>query len=264
MGSFGIGAKLRQERIGQGLSIEDVARETRIKPRFLEAIEADELETLPGLVFTRSFVKQFALTVKLDPDPLVAELPKQDESTFRLPDPPARPRSSYQADRWMNSGVWLLVAVGAVIGASFHFSHSGESAREDSGATKVRVAQTAPAASAVKATTPRQASPVPASTEQYRAAPVQVVITAHQAAWVQVSADGKNTFTGTLQPDESRQISATDQVKLIAGNAGGLTVSLNGKKLDPLGSTGQVRVLRLTAGGPEFLGRDQQPAPAPL
>ena len=91
-----------------------------------------------------------------------------------------------------------------------------------------------------------------------------MVITAHQSAWVQVSADGKNTFTGIMQPDETKAISATEQVKLVAGNAGGLTVSLNGKTLEPLGSIGQVRVVRLTAGGPQFLVRDPQPAPDPL
>ena len=50
MASFDIGAKLRQERVGQGLAIVDIARDTRIASRFLEAIEADDFAHLPGLV----------------------------------------------------------------------------------------------------------------------------------------------------------------------------------------------------------------------
>ena len=125
LASFGIGAKLRQERLGKGLAIDDIARETRIAPRFLEAIEADDFESLPGLVFTRNFVRQYALTLKLDPDPLLAELPKPDESTVQLPNPPARARSSYHRDRrlrsLLSSTVWLLLAGGAGVGCIHAF-----------------------------------------------------------------------------------------------------------------------------------------------
>ena len=255
MASFGVGAKLRQERIGRGFTIADIARETRIPSRYLEAIEADNYESLPGLVFARNFVRQFAQALDFDPDPLIAELPKLDESTIRLPDPPARPRSSYQTDRRLHSGVWLGLAAVAAIGAWFHFNRSVP----PSAAPVARTTLAAQAAPAPQTPPPSAVIPEPAPS-----AAVQVVITAHQPAWVQVSADGKNTFTGTLQPDESKQISAAEQVKLVAGNAGGLTVSLNGKTLQSLGSIGQVRVLRLTAGGPEFLVKDSPSALAPL
>ncbi len=93
---------------------------------------------------------------------------------------------------------------------------------------------------------------------------MRVVITASQPAWIQVSADGKTAFTGTLAPSETKEVSADAQVKIIAGNAGGLTVSLNGKTLEPLGPVGQVRVVRLTAEGPELLSKAPPPPPDPL
>ena len=99
MASVGIGAKLRNERVGKGLAIDDISRDTRIASRFLEAIETDDYSSLPGLVFTRNFIRQYALTLQLDPDPLLSELPKPDETTAPLPDPPARPRSTYHRDR---------------------------------------------------------------------------------------------------------------------------------------------------------------------
>lgn len=257
LASFGIGAKLRQERIGRGLTIEDVARETRIAPRFLQAIEVDDFDSLPGLIFTRNFVRQYALSLKLDPDPLVAELPNQDESTVRLPDPPARARSSYQTDRRMNSMVWLVLASGAAMLAWFHFNHSGEmqaASRESAPVQKTSLVPAAPAPTA-----PPSAAAIPVQ-EKAPQAPVQVVITAHRPVWVKVSADGKTIFTGTLHPDETREINAVEQVNILAGNAGGLTISLNGKMLEPLGPSGQIRAVRLTAEGPEFLARDPQPA----
>ena len=87
---------------------------------------------------------------------------------------------------------------------------------------------------------------------------------AHEAAWVQITADGKPAFTGTLQSNETKQFSASEQVKILTGNAGGITISLNGKTLDPLGPPGQIRTVRLTAEGPEFPAKAPQPVYDPL
>jgi flagellar basal body rod protein FlgF len=76
-------------------------------------------------------------------------------------------------------------------------------------------------------------------------------MTASETAWVQVSADGKTTFTGTMQSNETKEIEAAEQVKILTGNAGALRISLNGKALDPLGPVGQVRSVRLTAKAPQ-------------
>ncbi|HVY91401.1 MAG TPA: DUF4115 domain-containing protein, partial [Bryobacteraceae bacterium] len=93
--------------------------------------------------------------------------------------------------------------------------------------------------------------------------PVQVVLTARDVVWVQVSADGRTAFVGTLHPNDKRMIEADDQVKVLMGNAGGLDISLNGKTLDPLGTKGQTRTVRLTAAGPQFAPQNP-PASSPL
>lgn len=270
MASYGIGARLRQERVGKGLAIDDISRDTRIAPRFLEAIETDDYSTLPGLVFTRNFVRQYALTLNLDPDPLLAELPKQDESTAPLPNPPAHPRSRHRGDRRMrsilSSVVWLLLAGGAGVWAYMHFNHSPRAAAlrtASSQAAKPALQRTAvePASGAARGATP----PVRQSPLANTSAPVQVSVTAHdESAWVQVSADGKIAFSGTLQPNETREISAAEQVKVLTGNAGALTISLNGKTLESLGPIGQVRMVTLTAEGPRLPPKDPPPAPDPL
>ena len=54
---------------------------------------------------------------------------------------------------------------------------------------------------------------------------------------------------------DTKEISANERVKIVTGNAGGLTISLNGKTLDPLGPSGQVRTVMLTAEGPQFPAR---------
>ncbi|HVV43856.1 MAG TPA: RodZ domain-containing protein [Bryobacteraceae bacterium] len=257
MASFDIGAKLQQERVGRGLTIDEISRQTRIAPRFLEAIEASDFSRLPGLIFARNFVRQYARSLNLDPEPLLAELPKQDESTVQLPNPPEHRRSSYYRDRRVralfSSLAWLTVGGLACVAAYIHFNHSLRTPERET-ATPIQTA-----------TLPHPETPpaAPAQTVE-NSAPVQVSLLAHAAAWVQVITDGKITFTGTLQANETKEISAAEQVKLTTGNAGALTISLNGKTLDSLGSPGEVRAIKLTAEGPEFLSRSPQPVYDPL
>ena len=259
MASIGIGAKLRQARQAQGLSLDDIAVSTRIQPRYLDAIEAEEIDLLPGLVFTRNFVRQYATSLKLDPEPLLASLPKLDESRVQLPVPPNKPRSR----RWdsrskslLMSAAWLVVFAGGLTAAYRYIEHRLQPPAQPQAVTHV---------AAVPVQTPPVAAAEPVATgKPATASPVEVVVTARQTTWVSLTADGKSSFAGTLRPNETKQVSASEQVKLIAGNAGGVTVSLNGKTLDPIGPQGQVRVVRLTAEGPEFLAKVPPPAPDPL
>src|SRR5690242_13802016 len=72
-----VGEILRRERLRTGLDLEKISQDTKISMRTLELIEADQFEKLPGGVFARSFVRQYARAVGLDPEELVSELEKR-------------------------------------------------------------------------------------------------------------------------------------------------------------------------------------------
>jgi len=69
-----------------------------------------------------------------------------------------------------------------------------------------------------------------------------------------VRTDGKFLFAGTLDANESRSIDAAENVLLRLGNAGGVTVTYNGKPLGTPGPKGQVRTLQFTSGGFQAVG----------
>jgi cytoskeleton protein RodZ len=124
--SIGIGAVLRQERLKKQLSIEDVALQTRISHRFLRAIEADDFATLPGLVFARNFVRQYAALLDVDPAPLLARLPAYDLESAPMPAVPlASSDRSWWDPRW-NSAIaslaWIVLAGGAAAAAYLYFN----------------------------------------------------------------------------------------------------------------------------------------------
>jgi len=122
----GIGEELRRERTRQGLTPEDIAQRTKIPVRSLEAIEAEAFDRLPGVVFTRNFVRLYAVDLKLDPEALIARLPKFDLDSAPLPDPP---RTYQRRGTWdprvkaaVMSTVGRRVAGGAGTGAWYYYN----------------------------------------------------------------------------------------------------------------------------------------------
>jgi cytoskeleton protein RodZ len=64
--SMTLGEKLRQAREERGISISEVAEQTRISPHYLDLIEQDDYRTLPGGIFNKGFVKSYAKFVGID------------------------------------------------------------------------------------------------------------------------------------------------------------------------------------------------------
>jgi cytoskeletal protein RodZ len=60
------GLDLRKSRLDKGVSLEDIAENTKISIRFLRAIEAEEFEKLPGGIFTTSYLRQYATAIGVE------------------------------------------------------------------------------------------------------------------------------------------------------------------------------------------------------
>src|SRR5437763_14792231 len=67
------GSTFKKARESKGISLDRIAAETRISTRFLNAIENEEFNLLPGGIFNRGFVRAYAEKVGLDPDQAVAD-----------------------------------------------------------------------------------------------------------------------------------------------------------------------------------------------
>lgn len=284
-----IGPALRSERERQRIPLAQVANSTRISQRFLEAIEAGNFEALPGIVFARNFVRQYAIFLRIDADPLLAALPRFDIETAPLPNPPEKARKSGW-DSFLTpaftAAAWSVLAVGAAAGAWWYFERpkaaplvatAGPANAQPTqtqtdlqpaqpGTTVISGTPESPGPAATQATQlAANAAPVDSGTAPAVYTPaagtsgrsVQVVLTAMESSWVQVTADGRTAFTGILQRNDTRSVAADTAVKVTAGNAGGLQISLNGKTLDRIGDVGQVRTVRLTAEGPQFVPKTQ-------
>ncbi|MGD0500826.1 MAG: helix-turn-helix domain-containing protein [Bryobacteraceae bacterium] len=85
-----IGETLRGERLRRNLDLEQIAQELRISTRFLKAIERNQFDKLPGGIFTKSFVRQYARLLGFDEEAIAAEV---DRFLDPWPDFPAAPET---------------------------------------------------------------------------------------------------------------------------------------------------------------------------
>lgn len=284
-----VGEALRRERVRQNLSLEEVARETRISLRFLQAIEADDFAKLPGGVFARSFVRQYGRLVGLDEEELAAEVQR------RLQPEPApaeeRPRPHVEAPPidvpkvadWESASsrsgsslpalglVVVVMLVCSLVYAWWQRSrHAATATEQPSEIAQVSAPPPAPAPAAEPAPAPPPETAVsaersPVEEVPVSTAPVQVRLTAQEPTWISARSDGKFIYSGTLQPNESKGLEAAEEVRLVVGNAGGIAVTLNGKPVPPLGPPGQVRTVQFSSGGVQMVPpKPAAPASEPL
>ncbi|TET54432.1 MAG: helix-turn-helix domain-containing protein [Actinobacteria bacterium] len=86
-----IGHQLASARRKQGLNIKEIEENTKIRSRFLKAIEKNEFDVLPGPVYVKGFIRSYANYLKIEADPLVEEYkkiqPKQNLSVAELMPP---------------------------------------------------------------------------------------------------------------------------------------------------------------------------------
>ena len=71
--SGGFGGKLRDARERRGISLRQIANATKISVGALEALERNDISRLPGGIFSRAFVRSYAIEVGLDPDATIQE-----------------------------------------------------------------------------------------------------------------------------------------------------------------------------------------------
>jgi cytoskeleton protein RodZ len=78
-----VGQSLREARVGRGIELSAAEQETKIRAKYLRAMEDEQWELLPGEPYTRGFLVSYAEFLGLDPDPLVADYrrdhPRADE-----------------------------------------------------------------------------------------------------------------------------------------------------------------------------------------
>jgi transcriptional regulator with XRE-family HTH domain len=227
-----VGERLRVAREAKKLSLDDVARQTRIPVRHLEHIERGEWDALPALTYSVGFARSYANVVDLDGAQIGAEVRQQlggartgatAAAPFYEPADPARvpPRTLAIAA--------AVIAVLLVIG--YLVWRSGAVGEESPADVAITQADEASANQAVTGPArPPVAAPPPANGP--------VVLTATEDVWLRIdqSGGGAPLYMGTLKGGQSFQVPAGAQSPRVrTARANVLRVTVGGTQVPPLG-----------------------------
>lgn len=232
-----LGEEFRSAREARGLSVSDVAEQIHIRSVYLAAIENEEWTSIGAPVYVRGFIRTYARFLGLDGEAAVARfndaVPAARPSSHAAP-MPATLRERAGPSPWVLLGALVaLVLVGYVIYEYVTLKQPGAGPVAVQPSSAPGGSQSpAPAGGAVPASAAPTSSPTPAPHHQLA---VRLV----QRSWLRVAVDGQTKLEGIYPAGTSK--SFTGKIAdLRVGNAGGVTVSVNGSVAKPLGKPGDV------------------------
>lgn len=235
-----IGETLITARERAGMSVEQVAEATRIRQTLVRAIEHDDYRLCGGDFYARGHIRNIAGAIGADPAPLLAEF----DATHAAGRPAPRATEIFESEttthrehrgpNWSAAMAAVLVLV--VIYGVAQVVTGGVGGGQTPVADPTDRAVTAPA-------TP-SASPSPTDPSAVAQAPrdrVTVQIEASGRSWLQATtASGKELFQGLMEAGQVKTFSDKQRVKLVVGNAGAVTLTVNGTDVGVPGRAGQV------------------------
>jgi cytoskeleton protein RodZ len=275
---------LQNLRYARGMDLESLSQVTRIRVDYLEAIEAGEIRRLPEGLYRRSFVRAYLHALGMTDERVVEQaMDELAGSLDSLRPTSLQPGLATQAPRVRRSTPWVAVlgVAAAVLGIGVLFwgdRRVAETPRVPEAATRAVVPEQtqesarpaglvfagaqAQSGTAVARAERGSALPVTASaagmaerqevasapdpTPQVRAATgATALLRANEPVWLRIRPQGEPSRELTLNEGSSLELELNGPVELLIGNAGGLEVLVNGKRLPALGKAGQVRSLVL-------------------
>jgi cytoskeleton protein RodZ len=223
-----LGQELKRAREERGLTLQDIAGATHIGVRFLQAIETDTYDVLPGGVFNRAFVRKFARHVGFDEEQAVKLYGEQLEEMGGEPqrryytgleDIEARPSSG--------NGLWFSLFVLALISAggylAYNYFNPAEPTPEPGSSQAVLTSKPVPQASV---------TPEPGQSGLLASAMRMKLSAKDQRCWVRVTADTTYPDETILRPGELREYNANEKFVISLGNLPTITIIINGREVD--------------------------------
>lgn len=238
MSSTPFGEHLKREREMRGVSLNEISAATRIGTRFLEAIENDRWNELPGGAFNRGFIRSIARYLGLDEDGLVAEYSLETSGSANV-----REASQFvKAGRnWRPAVVAAAILFALLAGAVLVHHFFGARIMALVHGRRPATASTAsskPASPNVPASTFAQTSaPTEAATAESKApdpAPggtLALSVKVEKPSYLKVVADGQTIFHGRVRASYSHNFEARSTLEIFSSRASGVRLNLNGQNV---------------------------------
>lgn len=260
------GAQLKQARESRGISLRQIATSTKISTVALEALERGDLSKLPGGIFSRAFVRAYALEVGLDPDEVTTQfLVELGEHAARSNKDEIRPEVTADDRAFLEQQrraavalrIAIVVLVLIIIGAAVAWRLSTSDAAPDTSSSTVQPTTT----SAPPPPPPADPPATAMATSSTETDGLWIEVATSDSCWVQVTTDGTVVPARVFAAGDRQRFDATEEIVLQVGSAGVVTLTVNGRPARSLGGVGDVRTVRISSANVSEFYRDERPTP---
>lgn len=233
-----LGKFLKRERELKNISLKEIAINTRIRERLLKAVEEDQYDLLPSPIYVRGFLFAYAKYIGLDPNDVLFRYDGMiKRESVAEAEPQSQKNSSWDKKYIYGIGGVILICL---ITSYFIFIRTSQSPVK-SISVKQKVEKKLSSSSAQ----------IPKTTSIPEKKPFSIQIKALEKTWVRIQVNGQPEKEMIFNPGEGGSYQASNRINLLVGNAGGLDLSLNEKKLGKFGKSGEVVTLIFTPEGVE-------------
>ena len=276
-----LGKYLKNQRESKKISLREVANNIRVRENLLKAIEEDQYHLLPTATYVKGFLLAYAKYLKLDSnevlhryervlrgEPVTPPPAKSPKTRKKIPPteplkpkekiPPTQPQKPKQKVLWNTIQTWV---VGGVIVASlivfylffpYPFKLPIKPVPEKPIIKeKLSIAPSPPVVATTPVLPPTPSSPISATTPVPEKKTLSLQLKAIEETWVSLQVDDQSEKEMTFKAGEGISVQASNRIRIIIGNAGGLDLIFNGKPLDKFGKLGEVLTLLFTSQGVE-------------
>ena len=241
MAKGNFGERLKRERELREVPVEELTKATRISKRFLEALENEDWDRLPGGVFGHGFVRSIARYLGLDEESLLSEYDLA--RTTKFPPPVPQPEERIPAPpRWIPAAavvVLLLLLIGLFWGARYGWRKlAARRAAKPSAVSGSQIREEPRIAPAATTADPAISDPA--------AATLNLAVSTSAATRVRILGDGVLLLDAELPAGETRRFSAKEQFEVTAADSSAVLLEMNGKAMPPVGAPGASGKIVLT------------------
>lgn len=252
-----LGESLRAAREAANLTVEDVSRSTRIRGQLIRNIESDDFTACGGAVYARGHIRSIAAAVGVDPAPLIAEFdaehggvegpaPREifEHEVLAIPD-----RKGPNWTAAMAAAAALAVIVAVVTLLNPNTANSPGVAGPDDG-----ISSTSPSPSASASAPAPTVAPTDLTAFNRDGVVVQVKLVGDKS-WVRITDEkGTQLFQGVLTQGMVREFRSANLLYVVLGNAGAVSLTVNGRDLGSPGAVGEVVRTQFGKGDPTAAG----------
>ena len=283
-----VGLQLRERREMLSLSLEEIERHTRMRARYLLALESGDFDELPSTVQTRGMLQSYASFLDLDVDAILLRFADALQARHRekypekptgrrvqpsIPETLPRLRTFIAGDLVFGLGMVLLLMVFAVWGISRVIALQSQTPEVEAGATNPSISEALIGTPVEQVAT--EMSPIPVADTPLPEAPagtqdvatpvenvaVRINIVVLERTYLRVRVDGETVFDRRALPGNAYPFEAEQSIDVLAGNAAALRLTYNQRDLGLLGGFGEVVNLVFTA--QEIMTPTPEPTPTP-